>query len=336
MINQNGVKAYSQKNISLNDVDEAISGLKGALYIGRIQVPRVPHPASIRLVWENDVDVPLNRAITNLTEILLPDEMSDSLAGIKHLIVVPTQMLGAVPYGVLKPFEDDMYLVDKMSVSVAPSLFDLWAEASPWNNDLAFSSALIVGNPTLPYSDEWTVPALPGAETEAYEVAELLDEVPLVGELATKDAIVERAPESTFLYFATHGISSYYDPLEGGLLMFSATTLEQGWWTAREIQNANLNAEIAVLSACQTGLGRSHDAGTIGISRAFQIAGVPRVVMSLWNVDDESTNLLMQSFVRNLENEMPAEALRQAMLETREIYPSPLDWASFTLFGTPR
>ncbi|MBA3766613.1 MAG: CHAT domain-containing protein, partial [Acidobacteria bacterium] len=87
---------------------------------------------------------------------------------------------------------------------------------------------------------------------------------------------------------------------------------------------------------CQTGLGKVHDAGVIGLSRAFQIAGVPRVVMSLWSVNDKATAELMKSFVKYLQTHMPSEALRLAMLDVRKRRPEPSQWASFVLFGTPR
>lgn len=121
--------------------------------------------------------------------------------------------------------------------------------------------------------------------------------------------------------------------------MFSADQFERGLWTAKEIQDTQMIAEIAVLSACQTGLGQVHDAGIIGLARAFQIAGVPRVVMSLWSVDDAATSELMQAFVEHLKqdnNISPAEALRKAMLKVRTQRPAPSQWESFVLFGTPR
>jgi CHAT domain-containing protein len=83
-------------------------------------------------------------------------------------------------------------------------------------------------------------------------------------------------------------------------------------------------------------LGKTHDAGIIGLARAFQIAGVPRVVMSLWSVNDAATSELMQAFVANLRSFVPAEALRRAMLQVRRKRPHPAQWASFVLFGTPR
>ena len=91
-----------------------------------------------------------------------------------------------------------------------------------------------------------------------------------------------------------------------------------------------------VLSACQSGLGFNHDGGVIGLARSFQKAGVPRVVMSLWSVSDEATLYLMDHFQLQAMANVPAEALRLAMLDTRKKYPDPALWAAFTLFGTPR
>ncbi|HEY0385468.1 MAG TPA: CHAT domain-containing protein, partial [Pyrinomonadaceae bacterium] len=124
-------------------------------------------------------------------------------------------------------------------------------------------------------------------------------------------------------------------PLDGGFLVFSGAGGKESLWTAREIQQTRLRARLAVLSACQTGLGQAHDAGVIGLARAFQLAGVPRVVMSLWSVYDDATAELMQAFARRLRTHAPAEALRQAMLEVRKRRPNPAEWAAFVIFGTP-
>ncbi|MBO0348478.1 CHAT domain-containing protein [Phormidium pseudopriestleyi FRX01] len=192
-------------------------------------------------------------------------------------------------------------------------------------------------NPYLPKNETWFLTELFGAEEESETVAGMLNLEPLIGKFATKDQILSKVEEASLLYFAAHGIASREDPLEKSFLMRSAETFEQGWWTAKEIQSARLKANLAVLSACQTGLGQAHDAGIIGLSRAFQIAGVPRVVMSLWRVDDEATNYLMQAFMKHLQTGMIAsEALQKAMLEAKGEYSEPLHWASFALFGTPR
>ena len=274
--------------------------------------------------------------IADLTQILLPASVANELGSVEHLIVVPVLEIGTVPYAILKPFRDDSLLIDKMSVSIASSLFDLGQPLYEMNSTILFESPLIVGNPYFPESANWSIPSLPGAEQEAQAVAEMMGTIPLLGREATKAEVVSKAGGSSLLYFATHGVASGLNPLSDGFLMLSAERFEQGWWTAREIQNTRLRAEIAVLSACQTGLGQTHDAGVIGLSRAFQIAGVPRVVMSLWSVDDQATSKLMQAFVKYLETQMPSEALRQAMLEVRQEYSEPSKWASFVMFGTPR
>jgi CHAT domain-containing protein len=250
---------------------------------------------------------------------------------------VPVLGLGTVPFAILQPFTDGSFLIDQMSISIAPSLFDVGQTIPPWDVSRAFSSPLIVGNPYLPPSAEWVIPALPGAEKEAQGVAQIMNVTPLIGKEATKERILSKVQDSSLLYFATHGVASSTNPLSAGFLMFSADRLEQGWWTVKEVQEIRIReTQIAVLSACQTGLGKVHDAGIIGLARAFQIAGVPRVLMSLWSVDDAATSELMQAFIKHLENDIPAEALREAMLEVRKQYPAPSQWASFVLFGTPR
>ena len=96
----------------------------------------------------------------------------------------------------------------------------------------------------------------------------------------------------------------------------------------------NLNAELVVLSACNTGQGRITGDGVIGLSRFLISAGVPSVIVSLWTVPDAPTVSLMQEFYQNLQNNPDkAQALRQAMLTTRAKPPHPRDWAAFTLIG---
>jgi CHAT domain-containing protein len=250
---------------------------------------------------------------------------------VRHLIIVPVRDLGTVPFAALRPFDDASSLIDRMSVTIAPSLEDLKAEPRGWSGD--FRQPLLVGNPYLSPGAGWE--PLENAEREARFVARLYGTPPLVGREATRDAVLSRVATADFLYFATHGAADPARPLDGGFLVFSGQNGSENVWTAREIQATPLRARLAVLSACQTGLGKAHDAGIIGLARAFQLAGVPRVVMSLWSVYDDATAELMQAFVRNLRAMPPAEALRQAMLEVRKRRPDPAEWASFVIFGSP-
>jgi CHAT domain-containing protein len=93
---------------------------------------------------------------------------------------------------------------------------------------------------------------------------------------------------------------------------------------------------MVILSACQTGLGRAMEAGIAGLARSFLLAGSNHVIMSLWNVDDDATAYLMNRFLFHLQQPhpfTPAQPLRQAILDTKEKFPHPSQWASFALFG---
>jgi CHAT domain-containing protein len=109
-----------------------------------------------------------------------------------------------------------------------------------------------------------------------------------------------------------------------------------------------LQAELIVLSACDTALGRLTADGVIGLSRSAIAAGASSAIVSLWNVDDYSTAFLMTEFYRQLKEQSKsgkldkAEALRQAMLNTKnyvdkdtkkKIYSEPYQWSAFTLVG---
>jgi CHAT domain-containing protein len=110
--------------------------------------------------------------------------------------------------------------------------------------------------------------------------------------------------------------------------------LNDGLLTTSEILDMNLNAELVVLSACDTGRGRITGDGVIGLSRSLITAGVPSVIVSLWSVPDAPTASLMTQFYQNLQtNPDKAQALRQAMLTTMQNHPHPRDWAAFTLIG---
>jgi CHAT domain-containing protein len=271
-----------------------------------------------------------------LGQILLPPPIADKLQKVKHLIIVPAGPIGTVPFPALSPFGKKGALVDHMSITLAPSLVEFTDTKGGWNATSAFATPLVVGDPLLVPSEEWVIPPLPGAQAEAQQVAAQLKADALTGVAARREAVANRATAASLIYVAAHGSADPQSPLDGGLLMLAGPTLEQGWWTARQIQSTRLSAELAVLSACQTGLGQQHDGGTIGLARAFQLAGVRRVVMSLWSIDDEATQMLMTRFVDHAGKAPPAEALRLAMLDARKKYPDPALWASFLAFGSAR
>lgn len=336
LINADGIQAYHGAQRSRRHVESAIAGVRESLDVDDLAVRRLPprlRPPRRATPSAPNPKTLLAQRLTALSDFLLPDDMRCALKSVRHLIVVPIFDLGTVPFAALRPFGQSSSLIDKMSVTIAPSLPDLIREGKVlWSAQ--FQQPLLVGNPYLAPAAGWE--ALDNAEREARFVGQMFKTKPLVGREATRDEIVGRAESADFLYFATHGAANIENPLEGGFLVFSGPNGTEALWTAREIQQTPLRARLAVLSACQTGLGQVHDAGIIGLARAFQLAGVPRVVMSLWSVYDDATAELMQAFALNLGAHAPAEALRLAMLEVRKRRPDPAEWASFVIFGTPQ
>lgn len=144
-----------------------------------------------------------------------------------------------------------------------------------------------------------------------------------------------------YVHFATHGfLNSLHPELSGIVLsMFDEKGNPQdGFLRAHEIFNLKLPAELVVLSACQTGLGKEvKGEGLVSLTRGFMYAGAPRVVVSLWSVSDQATAELMARFYRGMlkDNLRPAAALRaaQVSLMKESDWRSPFYWAAFTLQG---
>ena len=144
-----------------------------------------------------------------------------------------------------------------------------------------------------------------------------------------------------YVHFATHG---YLDSERPG---FSALVLsmvdergnpQDGFLRANEIFNLTLPAELVVLSACQTGLGKEiRGEGLVGLTRGFMYAGAARVVVSLWSVSDKATSELMARFYEKMlkDRQRPAAALRAAQVEMwrQKQWRAPYYWAAFTIQG---
>jgi CHAT domain-containing protein len=143
------------------------------------------------------------------------------------------------------------------------------------------------------------------------------------------------------VHFATHGLLNSQHPELSGLalsLVDERGRPQDGFLRLHEIFNLRLPAELVVLSACQTGLGKEvKGEGLVGLTRGFMYAGAARVVASLWRVDDTATAELMKLFYRRMlrDGMRPAAALREAQVEMWKRAPgrSPFYWAGFVLQG---
>jgi hypothetical protein len=303
-----------------------------------------------------------NDAIARASAVLFPRKLDSSF---RHLLIIPALNIGTIPFGLLRPFQDSSFLIDRCSYTLVPSLIDLVAlrtrvlkKASGWDgsrfdndfdDEYVFRdidsnalgremSALFVCNPKYPESALFAFPDLPGAEKEIDMVLPFARSAELLkGEKATKKKVLDKIEGVDMAYFATHGVADQEDPMGKSFLVLSG---ESPFLTAAEIMHFMDSGRhlppFVVLSACQTGLGKSMEAGTAGLARSFLLGGSSHVVVSLWNVDDAATAYLMSRFILHLQEPhrfSPSEPLRLAMLDAREKYPMPAQWASFALFG---
>ncbi|MCP4657504.1 MAG: CHAT domain-containing protein [bacterium] len=182
---------------------------------------------------------------------------------------------------------------------------------------------------------------------EAEAISELAqgEVMKALGLEASKKRVLEGGlHEYQILHFATHGLLNREHPELSGLVLSLVDERglpQDGFLRLHEIYNLRLSAELVVLSACRTGLGREvRGEGLLGLTRGFMYAGVPRVVVSLWNVSDRATSELMKRFYWCLlkTEASPATALRAAQLSIRddeeeEQWRHPHYWAGFVLQG---
>jgi CHAT domain-containing protein len=148
--------------------------------------------------------------------------------------------------------------------------------------------------------------------------------------------------EYRIVHFATHGLLNNIHPELSGIvlsLVDKEGKSQDGFLRLQDIYNLELSAELVVLSACQTGLGKEiKGEGLVGLTRGFMYAGAPRIVASLWKVDDRATSELMKRFYQGMlgpEALSAAGALRQAQLSIwkQKQWREPYYWAAFVLQG---
>jgi CHAT domain-containing protein len=303
---------------------------------------------------------------------LLIKPAEGQLRGVRKLCIIPDGTLWNVPFQALYQGERG-YLLEQYAVSYVPSLSVL-REMERRSNALRTrhrSSApsdpstarhvtqatiFAMGNPKLDGDtiskvritrrDE-PLTQLPDAEREVNALGRLYGAGSrvLVGEQAREVTMKAEGGNYKLLHFATHAILDDRNPLYSHIVLSRSEndTHEDGLVEAWELMKLDLNAELAVLSACQTARGRiAAGEGIIGMSWALFVAGSPATVVSQWKVDSARTSELMIEFHRNLLRKpgaretrlTKAEALQQAALKVfRSSYNHPVYWAGFILIG---
>jgi CHAT domain-containing protein/Tfp pilus assembly protein PilF len=192
---------------------------------------------------------------------------------------------------------------------------------------------------------ELKIPRLPGTRNEAKQILSLVSSTQSKGsfdfDASRQTATSGELSQYRYVHFATHGFLDSLHPELSGLVLSMVDEKgnpQDGFLRAHEVFNLKLPAELVVLSACQTGLGKEvKGEGLVSLTRGFMYAGAPRVVVSLWSVSDEATAELMARFYRGMlkDNLRPAAALRAAQISLMKErrWESPFYWAAFTIQG---
>ena len=295
-----------------------------------------------------------------LYKLLLNEVIEDLPEDIDQLIIVTDDLLGQINLEALlteKVSSSDIqyanlpYLMKKFQVSYAYSISFLAKNRVLARNEatLPFGGfAPIYESPqTRNIGNHWTISltnhrsTLTGALEEVTRIAEIMSGDLWLGEEATEGNFKKFAGEYQTLHLAMHGILDDKNPLYSELL-FTETpdSIDNGKLDLSEIYNLELNANLVVLSACNTGSGKIQQGeGNMSMSRAFAYAGCPSVIMSKWKIPDEVTSDIMVRLYENLNDKSPKDiALNSAKLEylmqTEDpILGHPYFWAGFVLMG---
>jgi len=247
----------------------------------------------------------------------------------KELLIIPHDVLHYLPFQSLLSAQG-RYLIQDSPIYYlsSASLMQFTREKRRAGRD----KVLVMGNPSL--GDE--AYNLRFAEREAKEVARVYPKSEVyLKEQASKPKAISLSSKYDVLHFAVHAEFSEDDPLSSALLL-AGEGKEDGRLRVEEIFSLDLKADMVVLSACETGLGKlSNGDELIGLTRAFIYAGTPSVVTTLWKVNDRSSYEFMREFYSNLRSAKKSEALRQAQLKTMERFPEPFFWAAYGLTGEP-
>jgi tetratricopeptide (TPR) repeat protein len=242
----------------------------------------------------------------------------------RRLIVAPHGVLHYLPFHAL--LEGDTYLIDRFTISYTPSasMYAICAgvgrQASPRNA----GTSLLLGVPDK---------RAPWIRNEIRSVAEILpNSVIRLGRQAGINVLRTVGASSRIIHIATHGVFRRDNP------MLSTVRLGDSYVNIYDFYELSLPVELLTLSGCSTGLSViAAGDELLGLIRGLLTTGAEALLLSLWDVHDQTTARLMASFYREIRGHRDkGEALRNAMLELRETHPHPYYWAPFVLVGKTR
>lgn len=321
------------------------------------------------IVAQADKSVLASKSEDLFTLLLQP--VADKIAGFSNLVIVPDGPISFLPFDALQ--HNGRYLVSDFTINHLPSVSVYDHIQSPRRKTskdlLAIASSGFTINSDNNLGTQNAFAALPFTLIEVDSISTNFEDESRT--VLKNDAVTEASIKNIsldqykYIHFATHGDINEVSPSQSGLILSKKQETEilfgeDGLLNAKEIASLNLNADLVVLSACNTGMGRVITGeGLLGLQRSFLAAGASSVVSSLWSIYDRSTPLFMQTFYTKLaeyeENDSGvinrflrwsnlsnpklvnnnAQALRDAKLEMIEhpYYSHPVHWASFVITG---
>ena len=296
---------------------------------------------------------------TELGTILFSSSLKKDLSNLKSLVIIPSHSMQQIPFEWLQLPWEKKKLIETHTVSYNYSTA-LWHRLKSTKKPTVKSSLLTVAPFTNDneintpktqlasnYRGFMPLPPLKSSKEEVEKITSIfkaknIPSTSLISKEATEQNIEPILNRYNILHLATHGLVSRENPERSGLYLYPADesslaegTVEKNFLSLAKLQNLKLNANLAVLSACNTGIGTiAEGEGVMALPRGFIFAGVHNVIASLWRVHDEKTKDLMVSFYTYLlEGNSHAKALQLAKKECIEKGYLPIDWAGFVLIG---
>jgi len=307
---------------------------RGAARIASLGATRDLVTAAAALTADQ-VGTDTTQAVANLrTLVIEPLALVD---GTTRLLLSPDGVLSHLPFALLAP-ERDLCCIPS-----GTTLGHLLEEAAGGGDGVLALGDPDYGATPAPATRSGSLRGgerlvrLPATADEAKAVGDVV----LIGreatEAALRDALAKRSRWRA-LHLACHGLADPARPLFSSLALTPAGE-DDGFLTALDVLRMRVPADLVVLSACETGKGTHYKAeGLLGLTRAFMLAGAPRVLVSLWRVDDEATGVLMARFHEAWKRGVPAaRALReaQAFVRAQQRWSHPAYWAAWALWGLP-
>jgi CHAT domain-containing protein len=301
---------------------------------------------------------------------LLIEPFEDMLVNYEKLIIVPDGAMAYLPFEAIR--NNNRYLTEQFDIKYAPSVTSLTLLKNPVIEQekqllaVAGSEVMNIDSETGRRVSSYS--ALPSTLIEVDSIASHFNSVTMLKEEQVTEHALKQHLNNRYKYIhlATHGYIDEDQPAQSGLRLtgnrvMDVSSKEDGLLKSSEIYRLNLNSDMVVLSACNTGLGKVvKGEGMLGLQRSFFYAGTSTVVVSLWNVYDRSTASLMNEFYKSILNKQhrskkswwdnlarkvgwddsipfgeKAAAMRTAKLKmiNHPVYSHPVYWAPFIVVG---